>query len=195
MVLNFCKNHQFIFFKPRFNDLLNMLRMGLKIMQPTISWLPWVVISIIKQLRCFTSIWINLLRTYSLITWLNKVMLCFDMLGMLPTFTWIFYQAKLNFYLHSTRLDLTSIGIYADRWWFLLSSGFKKYRPDINVIYSTPSCYAKAVNEAAADLAFPVKTDDFFPYASGSHSYWTGYFTSRPNSKRFERQGNNMLQV
>lgn len=33
------------------------------------------------------------------------------------------------------------------------------------------------------------------PYASASNSYWTGYYTSRPNSKRLERMGNNLLQV
>lgn len=39
-----------------------------------------------------------------------------------------------------------------------------------------------------------LKTDDFFPYASNQHAYWTGYFSSRPASKRFERLGNNILQ-
>ncbi|GJQ67661.1 hypothetical protein Trydic_g16491 [Trypoxylus dichotomus] len=78
-----------------------------------------------------------------------------------------------------------------------LIEGFKEYRPDINIIYSTPSCYLKAVNEEAKskNIQFQLKTDDFFPYASGAHTYWTGYFTSRPNSKRFERQANNLLQV
>ncbi|KAK9693086.1 Glycosyl hydrolases family 38 C-terminal beta sandwich domain [Popillia japonica] len=67
----------------------------------------------------------------------------------------------------------------------------------INVFYSTPSCYVKAVNENATPkgVAFPLKTDDFFPYASDPHTYWTGYYTSRPTSKRFERQANNILQV
>ncbi|XP_067010796.2 lysosomal alpha-mannosidase isoform X2 [Anabrus simplex] len=63
----------------------------------------------------------------------------------------------------------------------------------VNVLYSTPSCYLKAVNDA--NLTWSVKEDDFFPYASSSHSYWTGYFSSRPTSKYFERQGNNYLQV
>ena len=36
---------------------------------------------------------------------------------------------------------------------------------------------------------------DFFPYASDPHAYWTGYFTSRPTIKRFERVGNHFLQV
>ena len=75
-------------------------------------------------------------------------------------------------------------------------SGFQD-NDQINLIYSTPSCYIQAVNEAAAanNIEFPLKSDDFFPYASGAHNYWTGYFTSRPNTKRFERTTNNILQV
>ncbi|XP_049819511.1 lysosomal alpha-mannosidase-like isoform X2 [Aethina tumida] len=64
---------------------------------------------------------------------------------------------------------------------------------DINVIYSTPSCYLKAVYDANPTLK--LKTDDFFPYGNSDHEYWAGYFTSRPNSKRFERTGNNILQA
>ncbi|XP_049836992.1 lysosomal alpha-mannosidase-like isoform X2 [Schistocerca gregaria] len=63
----------------------------------------------------------------------------------------------------------------------------------INVLYSTPSCYLKAVNEA--NVTWPLKYDDFFPYGSDYHSYWTGFYTSRPNLKYFERLGNNYLQV
>lgn len=46
-----------------------------------------------------------------------------------------------------------------------------------------------------ADITWPTKDDDFFPYASDPHAYWTGYFTSRPTLKRFERVGNHFLQV
>lgn len=63
----------------------------------------------------------------------------------------------------------------------------------VNAFYSTPSCYLKALNEA--DISWPSKTDDFFPYASDPHAYWTGYFTSRPALKGMVRQGNNFLQV
>lgn len=63
----------------------------------------------------------------------------------------------------------------------------------VNVLYSTPTCYLKAVHDT--QLTWPTKTDDFFPYASDPHSYWTGYFTSRPTSKRMERHGNHFLQV
>ncbi|XP_059099516.1 lysosomal alpha-mannosidase-like [Tigriopus californicus] len=62
----------------------------------------------------------------------------------------------------------------------------------VHVLYSTPSCYLKALNEEQAVL--PTKTDDFFPYASSVNSYWTGYFTSRPTFKFHERQASGLLQ-
>ncbi len=46
-----------------------------------------------------------------------------------------------------------------------------------------------------ADRGWTSKTDDFFPYANRAHSYWTGYFTSRPALKHYERHTNNILQV
>ncbi|XP_067011637.2 lysosomal alpha-mannosidase [Anabrus simplex] len=64
---------------------------------------------------------------------------------------------------------------------------------EVNVFYSTPSCYLKAVHDEG--LTWTTKNDDFFPYASDAHSYWTGFYTSRPTIKYFERQGNNFLQV
>ncbi|XP_050306367.1 lysosomal alpha-mannosidase-like [Anthonomus grandis grandis] len=65
-----------------------------------------------------------------------------------------------------------------------------------NLIYSTPSCYVHAINsETKGKQTFLVKKDDFFPYASDPHAFWTGYFTSRPTVKRFERSGNNFLQI
>ncbi|XP_033225120.1 lysosomal alpha-mannosidase-like [Belonocnema kinseyi] len=62
-----------------------------------------------------------------------------------------------------------------------------------NLIYSTPSCYLKALNDA--NLAWSTKSDDFFPYASDYRTYWTGYYTSRPTLKFYARMGNNFLQV
>lgn len=63
----------------------------------------------------------------------------------------------------------------------------------MNLFYSTPSCYLKSLHEA--NITWPTKSDDFFPYASDPHAYWTGYFSSRPTIKRFERVGNHFLQV
>ncbi|XP_051897842.1 lysosomal alpha-mannosidase [Pristis pectinata] len=64
---------------------------------------------------------------------------------------------------------------------------------NVNVLYSTPSCYLHELNKA--NLTWSVKTDDFFPYADGPHQFWTGYFTSRPALKRYERMSNNFLQI
>ncbi|CAG2176880.1 unnamed protein product, partial [Oppiella nova] len=64
---------------------------------------------------------------------------------------------------------------------------------NINVFYSTPTCYLAAVHQSNHTLTY--KSDDFFPYASDAHTYWTGYFTSRPALKRYERASNNFLQV
>ncbi|XP_063148563.1 lysosomal alpha-mannosidase [Candoia aspera] len=63
----------------------------------------------------------------------------------------------------------------------------------VNVLYSTPSCYLWELNKA--NMSWSVKYDDFFPYADGPHQFWTGYFTSRPALKRYERLSNNFLQI
>ncbi|XP_062010429.1 alpha-mannosidase At3g26720-like isoform X2 [Rosa rugosa] len=55
----------------------------------------------------------------------------------------------------------------------------------VNAFYSTPSIYTDA--KYAADEQWPVKTDDFFPYADHPNAYWTGYFTSRPAFKGYVR--------
>jgi lysosomal alpha-mannosidase len=64
---------------------------------------------------------------------------------------------------------------------------------NVNAFYSTPSCYLYALNKAGRN--WTSKTDDFFPYAHHPHGFWTGYFTSRPAFKRYERHSNNILQV
>ncbi|XP_013367688.1 PREDICTED: lysosomal alpha-mannosidase isoform X1 [Chinchilla lanigera] len=63
----------------------------------------------------------------------------------------------------------------------------------VNVLYSTPACYLWELNKA--NLTWSVKEDDFFPYADGPHMFWTGYFSSRPALKRYERLSYNFLQV
>ena len=64
---------------------------------------------------------------------------------------------------------------------------------DVNVFYSTPSCYLYALNQA--NRTWTSKRDDFFPYANSPHAVWTGYFTSRAALKRYERYSNNILQA
>ncbi|XP_063446500.1 lysosomal alpha-mannosidase-like isoform X2 [Mytilus trossulus] len=63
----------------------------------------------------------------------------------------------------------------------------------VNLLYSTPSCYTFQQNHL--NQIWNGKDDDFFPYASSAHTFWTGYFTSRPALKGYVRQSNNYLQV
>ncbi|KAM8843149.1 lysosomal alpha-mannosidase [Synchiropus picturatus] len=63
----------------------------------------------------------------------------------------------------------------------------------VHLLYSTPSCYLQELHRA--NLTWPLKTDDFFPYADDAHDFWTGYFSSRPALKRYERVSNNNLQT
>ena len=67
----------------------------------------------------------------------------------------------------------------------------------IEVFYSTPSEYVKAKARQAnsSDVSYPVKVDDFFPYSDGREAFWTGYFTSRPTSKRYIRMATSFLQA
>lgn len=68
----------------------------------------------------------------------------------------------------------------------------QKYK--INLVYSTPSCYLKNIHKQS-HVTWPVKLDDFFPYADAHNSYWVGYFTSRPGLKYQIVMGNNFLQA
>ena len=61
----------------------------------------------------------------------------------------------------------------------------------VNVFYSTPAAYVAARH--AADLAWPLKTDDFFPYADCPTCMWTGFYASRPALKRNIRQAGGEL--
>jgi hypothetical protein len=62
----------------------------------------------------------------------------------------------------------------------------------INVLYSNLSYYTDL--KLAENITWQLKTDDFFPYASQDHEYWSGYFTSRPGLKKIARVGNSLLQ-
>lgn len=69
--------------------------------------------------------------------------------------------------------------------------------PDINIFYSTPSCYQYAVHERVTEkgIKLPEKYDDFMPYDSSATVWWSGYFTSRPSVKLVERETAGLLQV
>ena len=60
-------------------------------------------------------------------------------------------------------------------------------------MYSTPSTYLNALR--ANQTSWPTKYDDMFPYADKNVSYWTGYFTSRPNAKGYIRKASSNLHA
>uniref|UniRef100_A0A7E4VA72 Alpha-mannosidase n=1 Tax=Panagrellus redivivus TaxID=6233 RepID=A0A7E4VA72_PANRE len=64
-------------------------------------------------------------------------------------------------------------------------------KTNYNIFYSTPACYTKALKESGH--VFSNKTYDFFPYASGSTNYWSGYFSSKPAHKGLVRTASNVL--
>lgn len=63
----------------------------------------------------------------------------------------------------------------------------------VNVFYSSPADYVEA--KYSYNMTWPVKYDDFFPYADTPHSYWTGYFSSRAASKGYIRAATAYLQA
>nr|XP_043606182.1 alpha-mannosidase isoform X2 [Erigeron canadensis] len=76
---------------------------------------------------------------------------------------------------------------YAESWFKQMDKLIHYVNRDgrVNALYSTPSIYTDA--KMAANVSWPLKTDDYFPYADGGDSYWTGYFTSRPALKGYIR--------
>ncbi|KAJ0988739.1 hypothetical protein J5N97_007095 [Dioscorea zingiberensis] len=76
---------------------------------------------------------------------------------------------------------------YANSWFRQLDKFIHYVNKDgrVNALYSTPSLYTDA--KYAAKELWPLKTDDFFPYADNPNAYWTGYFSSRPALKGYVR--------
>ncbi|XP_028968402.1 lysosomal alpha-mannosidase [Galendromus occidentalis] len=83
----------------------------------------------------------------------------------------------------------------ANKWFRNLDKlvHFMNQIPGVNVFYSTPTCYLKALHDER--VTWNIFDEDFFPYADNPHAYWTGYFTSRPNFKFFSREQNGFLQA
>ncbi|XP_020576421.1 alpha-mannosidase-like [Phalaenopsis equestris] len=76
---------------------------------------------------------------------------------------------------------------YAESWFKEMDKLINYVNEDgrIHALYSTPSIYTDA--KYASNEAWPLKTDDYFPYANAPNAYFTGYYTSRPTFKRFVR--------
>ncbi|XP_063545417.1 lysosomal alpha-mannosidase-like [Cydia strobilella] len=67
---------------------------------------------------------------------------------------------------------------------------------DINIFYSSPSCYLKALYlNGRRDKAIYTEKGDHLPYGSDSSTYWTGFYTSRPSIKYLTRKTHIFLQI
>lgn len=84
---------------------------------------------------------------------------------------------------------------YAQTWFKQMDKLVHYVNKDgrVNAFYSTPSIYVDMKN--AVNATWPLKFDDFFPYASSANGYWTGYFTSRPALKGYVRKLSSYLQA
>jgi hypothetical protein len=56
---------------------------------------------------------------------------------------------------------------------------------NIKLVFSTPSDYVKAVEQEK--ITWPVRYEDALPYGEFMNDYWSGYYSSRPNAKKLER--------
>lgn len=55
-------------------------------------------------------------------------------------------------------------------------------KSNIKLIMSTPSMYIDAMKKQ--NIKWPVQYHDMFPYSDGNNEFWSGYFTSRPGTKK-----------
>ncbi|XP_073296505.1 alpha-mannosidase-like isoform X2 [Primulina huaijiensis] len=76
---------------------------------------------------------------------------------------------------------------YAESWFKQMDKLIHYVNKDgrMNALYSTPSIYTDAKH--AANESWPLKIDDYFPYADSANAYWTGFYTSRSALKRYVR--------
>jgi len=74
-----------------------------------------------------------------------------------------------------------------------------QYPDNFTLRYSTPSEYIDAI--AQENITWPTKYDDLFPYSDKTGNseiksdFWTGYFTSKANSKGFVRKGSSFTHA
>eukprot|EP00760_Papus_ankaliazontas_P032647 PhM_4_TR5922/c0_g1_i1/m.11492/K12311/MAN2B1, LAMAN; lysosomal alpha-mannosidase len=65
-----------------------------------------------------------------------------------------------------------------------INGNYKKY--GMALFYSTPHEYISTLNRL--NYAWPVNTDDYFLDSDNEYAYWSGYLSSRPAFKGYERR-------
>jgi lysosomal alpha-mannosidase len=76
----------------------------------------------------------------------------------------------------------------------ILMNSVNSMQNEIYLLYLTPNCYLKAINNLKRNYT-DIKHDDFMPYADFPDAFWTGYYTSRPRIKYHVNYANNILQL
>jgi hypothetical protein len=66
-------------------------------------------------------------------------------------------------------------------------SEWQKMYPDIEIMYSTPEKYVKALKESQPSEGWPIRRDDSLPYSQTQNGYWNGFYSSRPQLKHLAR--------
>ena len=75
-----------------------------------------------------------------------------------------------------------------------LIKNFNLQYSDMQLHYSTPAMYIDAISQGQnANIQWPTKYDDMFPYSDNPVSFWTGYFTSRANDKGYVRRASHSM--
>ena len=58
---------------------------------------------------------------------------------------------------------------------------------NMKLVQSTPAAYVDALK--AEKITWPVQYNDMFPYSDGNNEFWSGYYTSRPGTKKQVKDG------
>lgn len=101
----------------------------------------------------------------------------------------VFYAMGSDFQYEAAHEWFKNVDILID--FFNRPENFNKYR--LKLMYSSPSLYINSKKES--NISYSRASNDFFPYADNSHSYWTGYYVSRASFKAYERYCNGLFQI
>ena len=66
-------------------------------------------------------------------------------------------------------------------------------KQNVKLLQSTPNTYIDALKRA--NVTWAPSYTDMFPYSEHKDEFWSGYYTTRPNSKRFVKDGSAALHA
>jgi hypothetical protein len=63
----------------------------------------------------------------------------------------------------------------------------KHNKYNIVLLQSTPQTYVNALKKQ--NITWPTQYNDMFPYSDNQDEFWSGFFTSRPTTKKLVKDG------